>query len=341
MPSASEGAVYYEAGQTLVSMVALTDDGDHKVFNSAATMWSKRSGYVADVRPNGVLSGGAITPADSGTNDLIDVAALRCWLNGSAGSDYTSVTATTDLSCTRGTGSSTAYIINSVTVDSSGAFAVVVGTGSTAFSTTRDAAGGPPLIPTTSIEVGQVRFTSASAAAVTASEIFQVPNTHKEMALNPTWTLETIRVSDGVIGYAGVTFVSALPLIHTGAGPKKVYAEYYTPDFAEVPIARNFVMPQESYSVTSEDYYQQALGSTSRTLNQGSFEIAPNADGISDSIFLLAGELLWFKFFQDAASDYYIACQGKMGESTSFPADTNITTNITISAENKGYRILG
>ena len=58
-----------------------------------------------------------------------------------------------------------------------------------AFSETRAAAGGPPLIPVTSVEIGQVRLTAASdaAALITSDEIFQNVGDHTERYDYPVW----------------------------------------------------------------------------------------------------------------------------------------------------------
>ena len=123
MPTAEYAQLQYESGQTPVAMVALTDQGDHLEFLSADTLWSNRSGYVPVVRPDGVITGGVVTLAISGTNDLIDVAALTCYLAGVV----TAVAASTDETCLRGV-STDICRINSVTVDSGGSIVIVSGT---------------------------------------------------------------------------------------------------------------------------------------------------------------------------------------------------------------------
>ena len=73
MPTAEQAILYYEADQTPVAMVELTDQGDYTDFKSAATLWSGRSGKAPVVRPDGLKSGGVIIPAVSGTDDLVDI----------------------------------------------------------------------------------------------------------------------------------------------------------------------------------------------------------------------------------------------------------------------------
>ena len=92
--------------------------GDRQDFKSAATLWSNRSGYAPDVKPNGLATGGAITPAASGSNNVIDITALTCYIAGVE----TSVGATTDETVNRPTVSD--YQKHSVTVTALGAIAV-------------------------------------------------------------------------------------------------------------------------------------------------------------------------------------------------------------------------
>lgn len=333
MPNAENGILKYEGGQTLVSMVALTDS-DHTVFNSADARWSNRSGYEADVKPDGLATGGAVTPAISGTNDLIDTAALTCYLAGV----LTSVAASTDETILRGTGGDT-YRKNSVQVDSAGAIDIVSGTDHTAFSDVRAATGGPPLILTGSIEIAQVHTASVAAAAITAAEIKQVPGTHVERCDFPAWTVDRQRVSDRIAGLAGINFLSALPLSHTGPVAKKVYAEYYTPDMAELPRSVDFVRPAESYSVNSTQVYGSTVGTSSKSLAGGGFVVHLN-DGVGDNVLKLEGEILWFDFYPDRLLAPYVSTQGKLGVIETYPADNSIIGTCTIAADKAGERII-
>lgn len=395
--------IYKEAAQSAVAMVALTDSGDQTTFESDDELWSNKSGYTASVKPNGVATGGAITPGSA--SDQVAVAASTVYLAGVlttvaadsaldvtrpdsaylkltlAESGYTAAVAgdigktveggttgdtgtlvaydntarewiidptapedTFDdddeaLTIATGTGAgdlsavgaSAVYMISSITVDSSGALAVVAGEQSTAFSDTRDGLGGPPLIPVGSVELGWVRYTSSSSAVITAAEIRQVIGTSKEMYNYPNWTENRMSVENGVLGNAGVTFDSALPEIHTGSLPKAVYASYYTPEFAEIPDTTDFVPPETTHSTSSTQIYGKVKGSASSSLNQGSFT-AHLGDGISDSLISDKNEFLFFKFKQNRLNDPYILCQGTLGVTRAFPADEDPTAQCTISA---------
>jgi len=339
MPTSRNAALYYEAAQTIQAMTALTDQGDHKEFRSADNLWSKRSGYVPDVKPNGVADGGLVSVAASGSNDVVDVAAMNVYLAGVK----TAVAASTDLSVPRPSTSTSNYQKLSITVTAAGAIAVVEGTEGAAFSDTRGAAGGPAWIPTGSVEVAQVWYSSLTSAAVLAAEIKQVVGTHRETYSYPQVDIVYGEVDNGILGYAGVDFVSALPLIHSDddgstTATKKVYASYYTPVFAELSDASEFVPPANSHSLSSKQVYGRTIGSTSASINQGTFN-AELQDGISDGLLSFLDEVLWFKFKQDRLNDPYILCQGVLGVGTSFPAGDSITASCTIGAETTAMRV--
>lgn len=323
MSTAENAKLQYEAGQNAVAMSALTNSGDETTFTSAATLWSGKSGYAPVVRPNGLLTGGAVSVhAD---NDKVTVAALTCNLQGVV----TSVGA--------GTGTITRPAsdkakVCSITINSSGAIAVVAGTDSlsTAFSETRAAAGGPPLIPVDSIEIAQVRVTTSAAGAVAASEIYQVVGLHTERADFPLWD---VNYDEG-----SVTFLDALPEIHTGVVPKKVYASYASPIFGDIALASDFVPPENTHSVSSTQVYGTTLGATASTLGQGSFT-AYLSNGVSDALVALKDQTLWFKFFPDRYATPYLLCQGKLGVSRTFPAGDSIQAACTISASSPAVEV--
>ncbi|MEE4250698.1 MAG: hypothetical protein V2I38_08925 [Alcanivoracaceae bacterium] len=303
--------VRYESGQTSYAFEAMTDSGDNTTFSASFSPLSRASGYAPTVAPYGLKTGGAITPGSS--NDEVDVAALTVVAPGMTGADSSGVVSVSadTVSITRGLTTDT-HNITSITVDSSGAIAAVAGTDSTAFSETRGAAGGPPLIPVGSVEIGQVRTTSVTAAIVLAGEIYQVPGLTLERSDYPAYTVD----------YANgeITFVDALPLIHTGGVPKKVYIKGATPLFAPVPKASDWVPAEATYSITSTDTYDGPVGSSSSSLGQASFN-AVLTDGITDNFVSLKGQNLWVEFRPDRdVSVPKQLTQGIFGISRTFPA---------------------
>lgn len=312
----------YESGQAFNDWEEMSDAGDATVFDATFAPWSGRSGFEAEVRPFGLATGGQI--ASGSGNDNVSVAALTAYMATTAGADSDGlvVVSAGDVAVTRAV--TDTHIVNSITVDASGALAAVQGSEGTSFSETRGAAGGPPLIPVDSVEIGQVRLSSQSAAPVNDTEIFQVVGTHQERYDQPVWQTDP---AEGQI-----TFASALPKIHTGSVPKKVMVTGYTPIFAEMPRVSDFVPADESNSVQSTQIYGGTLGSVSSTLQQASFTHYGN-DGITDPIIGLKGDRLWFKWFQDRNKAPFSLTQGIVGIGRTYPAGDHVNIAVTISAE--------
>lgn len=316
MPTAENAKLQYEGGQSVTAMTALTDSGDRTRFASAAALWSQRSGYAPVIRPNGLLTGGAVST--HATDNTVTVAAMTLNLNG--------VVAAVNAAAPTITRPATAVAkVCSVTVNAAAAVAVVAGTdgATTAFSETRGAAGGPPLIPVDSVEIAQVRMTTSAAGKVAETEIYQVVGLHTERADFPLYTV--------AYDTGSVSFLSALEAIHTGPAPKKVFASYAAPIFADVALASDFVPPETTHSVSSTPIYGTTLGSASSTLGQGAFTAYLN-DGVSDALVALKNQILWFKFFPDRYASPYLLTQGKLGISRTFPAGDSIQAACTISS---------
>jgi len=309
----------YESGVTPTAMSALTDSGDRKTFSSDASQFSESSGNSPVIKPDGLLTGGVASAAVSGTDDVIDIAALSCNLAGvetavSAGLDTAILRATLDVAS-----------VSSVTITSAGAIDVILGTDSadTTIVETRGVAGGPPLIPVGSIEIAQVRTTTNVAGPITAGEIFQTIGTHLEKSDFPVYEVDN---------FSGeVTFNTTLPDIHTGNVGKGVFASYAEPIFTEQNYANDFVPSETSHSVSSEQVYGATVGSSSSSLGQGSFT-AILSDGITDNIIGLKNENLFFRYYQDKYKAPHILTQGKLGIGRTFGASDNPKVACTISS---------
>ena len=322
MATAENAKLEYEAGQTSVGQTELTTS-DNLTFSSSASLFSNRSGFAPVVRPNGMLTGGAVT---SGTaSDDVDVAASTVNLNGAvvsvSGDTLTVIRPLSDVAQ-----------VFSVIVDNTGAYDIVEGTesGSATFSETRGAAGGPPFIPVDAVEVAQVRVNDSASASIADSEIFSVVGLHTERADFP---LFNVNYESG-----SITFLAEVDAIHTGSVPKKVYASYATPIFGEVTLASDFQPPETTNNVTSTQIYGTTLGSTSSTLGQGSFTAFLN-DGVTDALVTLKNENLWFRFFPNKFQSANILSQGKLGISRTFPAGDNIQAACTISASEAAIEV--
>lgn len=315
-----------ESAVTPFAFAAMTDSGDHLTFSTTNKPWSR-----ADSEPvfggYGVVTGGAVTPAVSGTNNLVDAATVEVFAPAMTGADTSTgkltIAADTDLTCTRGATTNT-HIVNSITVDATGAYAVVAGTATTAFSETRGAAGGPPFIPVGSVEVAQVRLTSVTAAPIVASEIYAAPGVHQERYDNPPFTPKYLE--------GKLVFSSALPLIHTGSLPKKVYVRGGAPVFSDISDAKDWVPAEASDSITSDTNYDRTItASISSSLNAATWTMAL-VDGVTDFILSLVGKTVIVKFYPNKNGTAYQLTQGTLSKTRAFPVKGNPTASFTLAA---------
>jgi len=333
MPTSADALIQIEQGQALVAFAAMTDSGDQRTFNPADDVMSAYPGKEPVVRPNGIVTGrDLVSVADSGSNDVVDVAAFTAY----SGGVLYSVAADADFSITRP--ATDVAKVCSITMTDAGALAEVAGTdGSDAnFSETRGAAGGPPEIPADSVEIAQVRMTSATAAAIASTEIFQVVGTHVERYDFPVWTVNNIGDGDAADASAEINafikFVSALPAIHASGAAKKVYIQYYTPIFADISRSVDFKAAETSHSVSSTQIYGGSIAAASETLGQGGFT-AYLEDGITDALVRDKNRTLTVKYFPDRNKEPFALTQGKIGLSRTWsPSDQNMA-EVTITSE--------
>ena len=333
MATSADAKIQIETGQTPVSYAAMTDSGDHKVHTiSGGTVWSGKSGFTASVRPNGIVSGRNILTTHA-SNDKVTIAAFTAYSKGT----LQTVGATT-ATITR-TATADKAQIHSITMASDGSIAVVEGTvsASTAFSETRDAAGGPPYIPANSVELGQVRVTDEAAAAIASTEIYQVVGTHTERYDYPLWTENNIGEGEAASAAAKknafIEFASALPAIHTAGAYKQVYISYYTPIFTDQQRALDYTPSENSHTVSSTQYYRGTVGAVASSIGQGGFTALLD-DGTTDALVAEKDEVLTVKFYPDENKSPYHLTQGKIGLTRSFPVDNQNQATVTISAEN-------
>lgn len=332
MSNSENAKIQLETGQTLTDYAAMTDSGDHQVF-TAGSVWSGKSGFTPTVRPNGIVTGRNLLTTAT-TNDTINIAAFTAYSKSTLNTVAATVTTITRAA------TATRAQVHSITMASDGSIAVLEGTlsASTAFSETRAAAGGPPLIPVNDVELGQIRVTSSTAAAVSSDEIFQVVGTHTERYDFPGWTVNTI--GDGAYADESaktnsyIEFDSVLPLSHTGPVAKKVWTKYYTPVFSDLGRTVDFVPAENTHSVASTQIYgNKTVGSRSSSLGQSSFTVLLN-DGISDTLVSLKDTIATVKFFPDQNKSPYILTQGKLGLGRTFPVADQNQASVTVSSEN-------
>lgn len=320
--------IRYEAGQTAHPFEALADSGDNTVFEASFSPWSNAPGAEPVVAPYGLMTGGALTP-NTGTNDSVSVAALTASMAGVSGANdqgVVSVSAGT-VAITRGSATNS-YHISSIIVDDTGALGAVSGTNGTSFTESRGSAGGPPYIPVGAIEIGQVRTTSDVAADITEDEIYTVSGLHVERADYPVYDIDYAR--------GEVTFSDALPLIHTGDVPKKVYARGSTPLFSPIPQTADWVPAESTYSISSTETYDGPVGSESASLQQATFT-ALLKDGITDNFLAQKGKIIWVEFRPDRDKTLpRQLTQGTLGISRTFPAGGgSFSSSCTVTARNE------
>ena len=329
MATSSKGKISIEIGRTLTSATAMTDS-DHQIFYRGTT-WSDYDDAEAEVTPDGMVTGRNVLSTHT-EDDTVTVAAFTAYTKGT----LTTVTATTD-AITR---ASTAGMskVNSLYMGSDGNVAVTTCCegASAAFSDTRNAAGGPPLIPVGGIEIGQIRTTTKTAAVITAAEIFQVVGTHVDRYDFPDWAEYPLGK-----GYnadttnekkAHIKFSSGLSATQVGATYKHVYVQYYTPSYAEVMKTLDFVPAEDSHSVSSTQYYDGTTASKSSSLGQASFT-ALLSNAVNDTLLGEQDEIITVKFWPNRNKDPYILTQGTLGVTRSFPVADQNQAACTISAE--------
>lgn len=119
-------------------------------------------------------SGGLVTPG-GGVNQ-VSVATSQCYLNDALTTiGAAEVMITRPVVMNSPSSPALAFNISSIIVNSAGAVTVLKGDDGTAFSTVRDAPGGPPKIPATSIELAQIWVPNGNATIIDATWIRQMP----------------------------------------------------------------------------------------------------------------------------------------------------------------------
>lgn len=331
MATAKNAKIEIETGQSLSGAYAvMTDSGDNQIYTvSGGTLWSGKSGFTPSVRPNGVVSGRNLISTHA-SDDFVSVAAFTAYSKG--------VLKTVNAGSLEVTRASTGgyYKVHSITMASGGALAVVEGTEAAALVTTRATAGGPPLIPVNSVELGQVITSSSTSDAIAASEIFQVVGQHTERYDYPTWQEFNVGLGESAESsaekYAHIKFDAVLPEIHTGAVTKKTFIQYYAPQFTELTRTMAFRPVEQAHSVSSQEYYRGSIGSVSSSIGQGGFT-ALLGDGLTDSIVSEKDNTLTVRFYPDENKSAYSLTQGRIGLARTFPFDNQIQAEVTISAE--------
>jgi len=324
----TDAKILVELGGVLYDYEELTDSGDHITFavSTAKRLFSMVGAQKPLIRPDGVLTGLEVTPAASNLDDKVDVSPGTAWINGAV---VTLAAAATDVAATRPTPTDD-HTITSITLTDAGAVAAVAGVDHTEFSEIRAADGGPPLIAVTSIELAQVRLTASASAAVLDSEIFAVPNQHRELAAYPVYEVKPM----GAAGTAQVVFSEALPLIHTGAIPKTVYARYTNPNFAALTECSEVKLPRDTASQSEDATYDGPRAAVKWGRGTGSFTHLHDGSGTA-LIMLVKGTQRFLKFFPDKYLTGYWIMLATLGVADEYPVGGNMRASISLGAQSE------
>lgn len=321
MAMSDNALIQYEAGQTFHNTELMTT-ADGKKFAASFKPFSVYEGKEVMVMPSGVVNGGDLS-ATANVNEVA-YAAMKVRLAASSLADDQGEFDVSAGTLTLARPTTGTHLIYSVVVHADGQVEALAGTEGGSFDEGRGAAGSAPFIPVDAVEVGQVRLSSQTDAAVLPSEIFQIAGTHKEMADYPIYSVEEITGS--------ISFADVLPAIHVGDTYKQVAVKGYTPLFADVPKGYDFTPAEISHSVNSQQVYGSTVGSTSKSIGQAGFS-AILKDGLTDDILSAVDHKVWIKFKQNRNRLPYSLTLGVLGMARSYPADNNVTATFTVSAE--------
>jgi hypothetical protein len=324
MATSQKAKIQIELGRTLNELAAMSDSGDQTVFTiSGGTLFSGKSGYEPDVRPNGISQGSKVLSPHA-SNNTVAIASFAAYSKGVENS-----VSATSATFTRPATAGEMKII-SVTMASDGSIAKVAGTASaTAFTTERGVAGGPPLIPLEDVEIGQLKVTGATAGVLTEAMIQQDAGQHAEYYDYPSFDVHNVGMGQFAASAseknAHVKFASALPQIHTGSVPKAVYIQYYSPTFTTLMLTNDFKAAEMGVSKNSEVTYEGsgvsgAIGSVKAdTVGDATFTVMLK-DGLTDPWLREVGEVVTVKFFSDANRTPFAITQGLLGIDRDFPS---------------------
>lgn len=238
LPSAKNMLIKAEDGFTTQTSL-MADSGDRQVFTCTGTRFSlcdkDENGVnrLPTVRPDGIRNGCYVSAAASATANAVDISAGTAWMGN------TLVTAQKHSNVLVPRPATNMKKISSVVMDAQGAVTVIGGTDGAAISAQRGAAGGPPFIPATSVELATVKFSASASAAVKEEEVSFAP----EYSHAPEC---------GILPYsARVRFFAPLDAIHIGGTARNVWITWSEPVMAALdamslraPVEQNEMDPQ-------------------------------------------------------------------------------------------------
>lgn len=296
-----------------VNMKVLTDDGDHQTFSSGNQLWVEEPDFL-EVWLDGLVSGGSVNPGAS--NDIVSTEAGSVYIGGElvefAADASTAISRPTNPGDVR---------VTSIVVDSSGNVSAVNGTAGTS-STTRGAAGGPPLLTAGTVEICQVTTTSSSAAIILASEINMDAASRYD---TPGMTIDFVR--------GKVVLDQALPVIYSSSGVRKVYAQYKYAVISEVGDLYGFDMQVTGGRVDrtafNEDW--QTKADQAKTWSASAEGYYVNSFWFNQAVDI--DKVVFIKFFHDRRRTRYHLLRAYTDWAMSCAKDAMVTQSLTFDGE--------
>lgn len=313
-----------ETSSTPLGVQLMTDLGDHQTFGLDGVDLFSAVALTA-VRPNGVVAGVNMgSPAASGANDAVDVAAIVCMIKGVK----TPVAADTDVPVTRPTINK--VNICAVTVDEDGLIDVVVGTDGDTFSPVRGTAGGPPLIPVDSTELFLVKLDDDVAVPIKASQIVHTTEFAETFDIDETGRGDHAEFANQ--RRAHVRFGRVLPLIHTGGTTRRVYIDVAEPNFTDIAEAVDFVPAEETASMQTTSYYRKTSTGVTFSTGEAGFK-SKLKDGVSDMVLASRRKTRLFRFYPDMDQSTHLLTIGLVTVARTFPNGGDTVGAVKIAAK--------
>ena len=215
------------------------------------------------------------------------------------------------------------YKTSSVTVSGAGAVAEAAGTDdASAYSTTRAATGGPPLIAINLVEICWVKMFDDEAAVIPNSDILKQANVHREVEYNPSYVIDY---------HAGkITYSAAIMANHTGSVPKNTYVDYSIPIFTELDDVRDATVPTITHSQTEQPVYGSVKTAITQTKDQGGFTIMSKGD-LNEALEQLDNITCWIKVKPISTKTKAYTGIGAISRKVSIPSDNFIEAVCTIT----------
>lgn len=359
---AQQSQVFVQLGSTPKEAQAMTVDADNQRYRiTTATDGSPVWGVSMTYDDNPVRSADdgngfvyipgvsdRIKATPTSSNDQVSVPARSVTIGSKA---KVSIPANATLSIPRPADGAAPFKQVAIVIDeTTSAYTVVEGTDGSSFSDTVGAAGGLPFIPVDNILVDVVKYTSATAAPVKATEINIAL---REYNNSPFTFYEIDREMDDMGRYVGtlqgcmLKFATPQPAIHDGSAPRNVYIKYAIPLVSDDSIvaATSFTPPSQVTASSQTPRFNRNFLSTEQTsFNMGSVELTYGTRaGLDDAVI---GQLLrlgpvWMQVFPGGVTDgwHWLITPTKFDSSAPTVASGSSESTVTLTGLSIAYAL--